>query len=262
MFSKLALRNVTRSLKDYSVYFLTLTFGVSIFYVFNSLESQWCMQMLAKSAHYMVESILIFMNVFSAFVSVVLACLILYANTFLMKRRKRELGTYFLLGLPHGPGLPPPLSGDPAHRPGRPGHRHPPGHPPLPRPGSAHHRHVLRLSLRGGVRPGFVGKAVGRPPSTSVSSSCWSWSLPVCPSPGPGSSTSCRAGAETRRCGSAPVAERAHLSGRRRAAAPPMPCCSLRGLLYIDPLFSSCWPWAPWGPCCFSARSRAFSSGW
>ena len=35
MFSKLALRNVTRSLKDYSVYFLTLTFGVSIFYVFN-----------------------------------------------------------------------------------------------------------------------------------------------------------------------------------------------------------------------------------
>ena len=89
MFSKLALRNVTRSLKDYSVYFLTLTFGVSIFYVFNSLESQWCMQMLAKSAHYMVESILIFMNVFSAFVSVVLACLILYANTFLMKRRKR-----------------------------------------------------------------------------------------------------------------------------------------------------------------------------
>ena len=100
MFSKLALRNVTRSLKDYSVYFLTLTFGVSIFYVFNSLESQWCMQMLAKSAHYMVESILIFMNVFSAFVSVVLACLILYANTFLMKRRKRELGTYFLLGLP------------------------------------------------------------------------------------------------------------------------------------------------------------------
>ena len=48
------------------------------------------------------ESILIFMNIFSAFVSVVLACLVLYANTFLMKRRKRELGTYFLLGLPAG----------------------------------------------------------------------------------------------------------------------------------------------------------------
>ena len=101
-FFKLARKNVTRSLKDYSVYFLTLTLGVSLFYVFNSLEGQWAMQMLAKSAHYMVESILIFMNIFSAFVSVVLACLVLYANTFLMKRRKRELGTYFLLGLPAG----------------------------------------------------------------------------------------------------------------------------------------------------------------
>ena len=40
MFSKLAFQNVRRSLKDYSVYFLTLTFGVCIFYVFNSMESQ------------------------------------------------------------------------------------------------------------------------------------------------------------------------------------------------------------------------------
>ena len=102
MFCKLALRNVTRSLKDYAVYFLTLTFGVCIFYIFNSLESQWCMQMLARSSHYIVDTILVFMDVFSVFVSVVLACLILYANTFLMKRRKRELATYFLLGLPTG----------------------------------------------------------------------------------------------------------------------------------------------------------------
>ena len=56
MFFKLARKNVTRSLKDYSVYFLTLTLGVSLFYVFNSLEGQWAMQMLAKSAHYMVWS--------------------------------------------------------------------------------------------------------------------------------------------------------------------------------------------------------------
>lgn len=102
MFYKLARKNVTRSLKDYSVYFLTLALGVSIFYVFNSLESQWAVQMLSQNSHYMVESILIFMNVFSVFVSVVLACLVLYANTFLIKRRKRELGTYYLLGLSNG----------------------------------------------------------------------------------------------------------------------------------------------------------------
>ncbi len=102
MFYKLARKNVTRSLKDYSVYFITLALGVSIFYIFNSLESQWAVQMLAQNAHYMVESILVFMNVFSVFVSVVLACLVLYANTFLIKRRKRELGTYYLLGLSTG----------------------------------------------------------------------------------------------------------------------------------------------------------------
>ena len=46
MFSKLALKNVTRSVRDYSVYFLTLMFGVCIFYVFNSLDSQWVMESL------------------------------------------------------------------------------------------------------------------------------------------------------------------------------------------------------------------------
>ena len=40
MFYNLAFKNVLRSFKDYSVYFLTLTFGVCIFYVFNSLDSQ------------------------------------------------------------------------------------------------------------------------------------------------------------------------------------------------------------------------------
>ena len=76
MFCKLAWKNVSRSLRDYGVYFLTLTFGVCLFYVFNSLESQWCMQMLSRSTHYMAESILVLMDVFSAFVSVVLAGLV------------------------------------------------------------------------------------------------------------------------------------------------------------------------------------------
>ena len=35
MFFKLAIHNVRRSLRDYAIYFLTLTFGVCLFYVFN-----------------------------------------------------------------------------------------------------------------------------------------------------------------------------------------------------------------------------------
>ena len=99
MFSKLALRNVRRSFRDYGIYFLTLTFGVCLFYTFNSIEGQGAMAYLAQREHPMVEVITILVNVFSIFVAVVLACLILYANGFLLRRRKRELGTYLLLGL-------------------------------------------------------------------------------------------------------------------------------------------------------------------
>ena len=102
MFFKLALRNVRRSFRDYGVYLLTLTFGVCLFYTFNSLDGQGAIVYLAQKENPMVEVILSCMSIFSIFVAVVLACLILYANRFLLRRRKRELGTYLLLGLGQG----------------------------------------------------------------------------------------------------------------------------------------------------------------
>lgn len=100
MFAKLAVRNVRRSVRDYSIYFLTLLFGVCVFYVFNSLQGQPVIQILRLSQGAIVEGILIYMGLFSVFVAVVLAGLILYANHFMLKRRKKELATYLLLGLP------------------------------------------------------------------------------------------------------------------------------------------------------------------
>ena len=102
MFSKLAWRNVRRSFRDYGVYLLTLTFGVCLFYTFNSVEGQGAMVYLARNGNPMVEPILMLIDIFSVFVAVVLACLILYANRFLLRRRKRELGTYLLLGMSQG----------------------------------------------------------------------------------------------------------------------------------------------------------------
>ena len=102
MFCKLAFRNVGRSFRDYGVYLLTLTFGVCLFYTFNSLEGQGAMVYLARNGSPMVEVIQACISIFSVFVAVVLACLILYANRFLLRRRKRELGTYLLLGLGQG----------------------------------------------------------------------------------------------------------------------------------------------------------------
>ena len=102
MFGKLAVRNVRRSFRDYGVYLLTLTFGVCLFYTFNSLDGQGAMVYLAQNSNPAAETILVLMDIFSGFVAVVLACLILYANRFLLRRRKRELGTYLLLGLGQG----------------------------------------------------------------------------------------------------------------------------------------------------------------
>lgn len=100
MYFKLALRNVKKSFRDFLIYFLTLAFSVCLFYVFNSFqEQQYVMQLSAAQAD-IVETLSRIMSGLSIFVAFVLAFLILYANNFLIKRRKKELGVYTLLGMP------------------------------------------------------------------------------------------------------------------------------------------------------------------
>lgn len=100
MFYKLALKNVSKSMKDYAIYFLTVTFGVCVFYTFNSLDSQQSMMMMSMVQKDMILATMQIITYVSVFISFVLAFLILYANKFMMKRRKKELGTYMLLGMP------------------------------------------------------------------------------------------------------------------------------------------------------------------
>ena len=102
MFSKLALSNVKKSIKDYTVYFLTLTFGVCLFYMFNSIDSQKSMMVLTKSQYDIIKQMTSIINGVSVFVSVILGFLIIYANKFLIKRRKKELGIYMTLGMEKG----------------------------------------------------------------------------------------------------------------------------------------------------------------
>ena len=105
MFSKLAFKNVGRSMKDYGVWFLTIAFGVCLFYVFNSLETQAVFQYLGKAGPLQgptAQAIRELIGMLSVFVWVVLAFLILYASGFLIRRRKGELGTYLLLGMERG----------------------------------------------------------------------------------------------------------------------------------------------------------------
>ena len=99
MLFKLSLRNISRNLRDYAIYFLTLIIGVSIFYVFNALGTQTAsMELTGELAHMMSLTSQALSGV-SVFVALVLGLLIVYANRFLMKRRGREFALYMLLGM-------------------------------------------------------------------------------------------------------------------------------------------------------------------
>ncbi len=95
----LASRNVRKSYRDYAVYFLTIVIGVAMFYVFNSLDSSAAMLQLSKNEEAMLMGVNKIMSYLSVFISMILAFLILYANAFLIRRRKKELGIYMLLGM-------------------------------------------------------------------------------------------------------------------------------------------------------------------
>ncbi|MBK5487506.1 ABC transporter permease [Bacillus sp. TH17] len=99
MYSKIAIGNVKKSLKDYAIYFLTLTLAVCIFYSFNSIESQKALMEINASNRKYVSAIMSVISNVSVFVSVILGGLILYANNFLIKKRKKELGIYMTLGM-------------------------------------------------------------------------------------------------------------------------------------------------------------------
>lgn len=102
MYFKLAFKNIKKSYKNYVIYFLTLIFGICIFYTFNSIESQSVMMELneqKQSAFMMAEQLIGYISVFIAFV---LGFLIVYANNYLIKRRKKEFGIYMTLGMENG----------------------------------------------------------------------------------------------------------------------------------------------------------------
>ena len=99
MFFNIAKNNIRKSFKDYTIYFLTLSFAVCIFYAFNSVGSQSAMTTLNESQKAYIQIINVVTNILSIFVSVILGALIIYANNFLIKRRKKELGIYMTLGM-------------------------------------------------------------------------------------------------------------------------------------------------------------------
>ena len=99
MLSKLSLKNIKKSIKDYTIYFFTLILGISIFYVFNALDSQTAMMDVSQSTQELIKLMMNMLSAVSVFVSFILGFLIIYASRFLMKRRNKEFGIYLTLGM-------------------------------------------------------------------------------------------------------------------------------------------------------------------
>lgn len=96
---KLIYKNVGRSIKDYAIYFLTLVLGVSLFYAFNSVSSQPALNDLNYSMEIFGDALVTYIGLLTRFIAIVFAFLIIYANQFIMKRRKKEMGIYMTLGM-------------------------------------------------------------------------------------------------------------------------------------------------------------------
>ena len=105
MLFKLSVKNMKKSIKDYAIYFLTLVLGVAIFYMFNSLDSQQAMLEVSSSTRDMIQLMIQVLGMLSVFIAIVLGLLIVYANNFLINRRKKEFGIYMILGMRKEPNF-------------------------------------------------------------------------------------------------------------------------------------------------------------
>lgn len=100
MLCKLAWGNVRRAGRDYLVYLLTLTLGVTVFYAFNTISMQVDIAGIDEKG--LAQAMGSMLGNLTYFLAGVMAFLMVYANNFIMKRRKKEFGLYQVLGMGRG----------------------------------------------------------------------------------------------------------------------------------------------------------------
>ena len=100
MLCKLAWGNVRRAGRDYLVYLLTLALGVTVFYAFNTVSMQVDIAGIDEEGLAQVMGSML--GYLTYFLAGVMAFLMVYANNFIMKRRKKEFGLYQVLGMGRG----------------------------------------------------------------------------------------------------------------------------------------------------------------
>ncbi|SDX49628.1 ABC transporter permease [Paenibacillus sp. CF384] len=91
----LSWRNMKRSFRLYSIYFISMLIGVIIYFTFSSL--MYNDDILTAIAN--KENFQLGVSIASVVVFLFIIFFILYANSFFMKQRKKEFGMYMLYGM-------------------------------------------------------------------------------------------------------------------------------------------------------------------
>ena len=102
MLFKVALGNVRRAGRDYLVYLFTLTLAVTVFYAFNTISMQVDLAGVAEQSSGVGDLLGGIISGLTVFLALVMGFLMVYANNFIMKRRKKEFGLYQVLGMSRG----------------------------------------------------------------------------------------------------------------------------------------------------------------
>ena len=95
MLSKLAFRNAKRGVKDYLIYFITMTAVSAMMFAFNSM-------IFSKEIQAMRTEIAVLwgmLGIATFFIVLIVAWLINYMARFMLEKRSREFATYLLIGL-------------------------------------------------------------------------------------------------------------------------------------------------------------------
>ena len=99
MLCKIAFGNVRRAGRDYLVYLLTLTLAVTVFYAFNTISVQVDIAGVSAQNAGVGDLLSGVISGLTVFLALVMGFLMVYANNFIMKRRKKEFGIYQVLGM-------------------------------------------------------------------------------------------------------------------------------------------------------------------
>ena len=92
---KLALLNVRNNLENYTVYFLSMAFNITIYYLFASLRFSQAVRMVVERE----QELELFFNLSSVAVALFAVLSIWFSTSFFLRRRRGELAIYGIVGM-------------------------------------------------------------------------------------------------------------------------------------------------------------------